>query len=185
MVARQIRAGGLYNAERVEVPARRYRISQILRALSDKQEYREAITRRYERYSALYPKLVRGIAIGGALIPVIISVVFALTPAEKVWLLTFWLLWIMLVVIALVVVEGVRYSIIRQMRLEDMPTEGLISLFGSRGVAPRDGEPSVTGSVEGREGDASSEMSGVPGALGAFDGAATGAEDERTGERRG
>lgn len=135
MVASQIRVSGIYNGEKVEVPARRYRISQILRALADKQEYRDALMRRYERYAELYPKLVRGIVIAGVVIPVAISVVFALTPSEKVWVLTFWLLWIMLVIIALVVVEGLRYSIMRQLRLEDMTQEGLFELIETRGKA--------------------------------------------------
>ncbi len=148
MVASQIRVSGIYNGERVEVPARRYRISQILRALADKQEYREAIARRSERYARLYPKLVRGIVLGGVLIPVAISVVFALTPSEKVWVLTFWLIWIIVVIIALVVVEAVRYSILRQARLEDMTEEGLFDLFAARGkMAPAADE----GATDARE----------------------------------
>ncbi len=133
MVASQVRVSGLFNGERVEVPARRYRISQIMRALAGKQEYRDAIMRRYERYTELYPKLVRGIAVGGVVVPVAISVVFALTPSEKVWVLTFWLLWIMTVIVALVVVEALRSSIMRQVRLEDMSQEGLLDLYESRG----------------------------------------------------
>ena len=149
MVASQVRVSGLFNGERVEVPARRYRISQIMRALAGKQEYRDAIMRRYERYTELYPKLVRGIAVGGVVVPVAISVVFALTPSEKVWVLTFWLLWIMAVIVALVVVEALRSSIMRQVRLEDMSQEGLLDLYESRGkmVASEDA-PVPHGSAE-------------------------------------
>ncbi len=152
MVADQIRQSGLYNGERVEVPARPYRISQILRALADRTEYREAITRRYERFARLYPQLIRGAVVGGIGVPVIISVVFAFTPAEKVWVLTFWLAWLAAIMIFLVAVESLRYSIERQMQLEDMSQESLIGLFANRGRM----SGSASGGGDGAEGSGGS-----------------------------
>lgn len=60
MVARQVREGGLFNGENVEVPMRPYRLSQIMRALSDKGSYGAELERRYERFSRWYPRLMRG-----------------------------------------------------------------------------------------------------------------------------
>lgn len=128
MVARQVREGGLFNGEDVEVPMRPYRLSQIMRALSDKTSYGADIARRYERFSRWYPRIIRGAIVLGVVVPVALAVVFALTPAEKVWVLTGALLWLILIFVALVVVESLRYSFERQMRLGDMSEERLIEL---------------------------------------------------------
>ena len=135
MVANQVRKAGLFNGERVQVPPRPYRTAQILRALADKDEYREAITSRYDRLSRLYPKLIRGAVICGIGVPILISVVFAFTPAEKVWVLTFWLVWLVVITLFLVVVESVRYSIVRQMKLDSMSPQSLFSLIKDRKAA--------------------------------------------------
>lgn len=132
MVARQVRKSGMFNNEDVEVPARPYRLSQIVRVLTDKQEYREVLQRRYERFERLYPRLIRGAAIVGIGVPAVVTVVFSLTPAEKATLLTFGLLWLVALCIFLVIVESLRYSFERQLRLETMSDEKLRSLYANR-----------------------------------------------------
>ncbi|MEY8341504.1 YhgE/Pip domain-containing protein [Adlercreutzia muris] len=129
MVARQVREGGLFNGEDVDIPVRPYRISQILRALADKDAYGRALKERYARFSRWYPRLMRGAIVAGIAVPVALAVVFALTPAEKVWLLTGWLLWMILLFVALVVVESLRFSFERQMRLESMSDASLLDLY--------------------------------------------------------
>ncbi len=129
MVARQVRAGGIFNGDDAETPGRPFRISQIMRALSDKTSYASALKRRYVRFSRLYPKLMRWAIILGVAVPVVLAVVFALTPAEKVWLLTAWLLWIVVIFVALVVIESLRYSFKRQLKLESMSDASLIDLY--------------------------------------------------------
>ncbi len=128
MVARQVREGGLFNGENVEVPMRPYRLSQIMRALSDKGSYGAELERRYERFSRWYPRLMRGAVVLGVVVPVALAVVFALTPAEKVWVLTGALLWLVVIFVALVVVESLRYSFERQLKLGAMSDAHLIKL---------------------------------------------------------
>ena len=137
MVARQVNKSGLLNNEDVEIPARRYRLSQIVRALTDKEEYRIAIERRYELFERAYPKLIRGAAIVGIGVPAVVMVVFSLTPAEKAGLLTFGLLWLIALFLFLVVVESLRYSFQRQMRLEGMSDAKLRSLYADRNKVER------------------------------------------------
>ena len=88
MVACQVRESGIFNGEDVEIPARPYRVSQLFRALSDKEEYREELRARMERFERWYPRLIRGALALGLSVPVVLAVVFALTPAEKVQLLS-------------------------------------------------------------------------------------------------
>ncbi|MEC4183719.1 YhgE/Pip domain-containing protein [Adlercreutzia sp. R21] len=137
MVARQVREGGLFNGEDVDIPVRPYRISQILRALSDKGGYDAEIARRYARFSHWYPRLMKAALISGIVVPVLLAVVFALTPAEKVWLLTAWLLWTVLIFVALVVIESLRFSFERQMKLGSLSDESLIGLYDASAAVRR------------------------------------------------
>lgn len=110
MVARQVRDGGLFNGEDVDIPVRPYRISQIMRALSDKDTYATALQQRYATFNRWYPRLMKGALVLGVAVPVVLAVIFALTPTEKVWLLTGWLIWIIVIFVALVVIESLRFS---------------------------------------------------------------------------
>ncbi len=132
MVARQVREGGIFNGEDVQIPVRPYRISQILSVLSDKNAYRAELDRRYERFTRWYPRIMRTALVLGIAVPVAIALVFALTPAEKIWILTFALLWLVAIFVALVVVESMRYSFERQRRLEDIPEATLLEIYDAR-----------------------------------------------------
>ncbi|MFR3091260.1 MAG: hypothetical protein ACLTMP_05595 [Eggerthella lenta] len=55
MVACQVRESGIFNGEDVEIPARPYRVSQLFRALSDKEEYREELRARMGALRAMVP----------------------------------------------------------------------------------------------------------------------------------
>ena len=158
MVARQVRKSGMFNNEDVEVPARPYRLSQIVRVLTDKQEYREGLQQRYERFDRMYPHLIRGAAIVGVGVPVAVMVVFSLTPAEKASLLTFGLVWLVLLCIFLVVVESLRYSFERQLRLDTMSDEKLRSLYANRNTMERSG--ATEGSIAGAPAIASAVPAG-------------------------
>ena len=151
MVAEQVRQGGIFNGEDVEIPARPYRFSQLFRALSGKEEYREELRVRYERFSRWYPRLIRGSVALGLAVPIALAVVFALTPAEKVWLLTAWLMWLVAVFVFLVVVESLRDSFERQMRLDGMTDEGLLELGALRNEMERSAAGAV-GKAEGGDG---------------------------------
>ena len=132
MFARQIKQGDLYNGENVQIPARRYRMSQVMRALSDQEGFRQDLAKRYLRFEKAYPRLIRAALIGGIAVPVAFTVAFSLNMTEKVVLLTAWLLWFGAVSIFLIVVESVRYSMRRQMRLDSMSESTLRGLYRQR-----------------------------------------------------
>ena len=133
MVADQVRAGGLFNGERVEVPRRPYRFSQVVRVLADRDVYRAQLEDRYERFRRWYPRLIRGAVVVGVAVPAALAVVLALTPAEKVWVLTFWLGFIAVLFVFLVVVESLRCSFERQLRLGALSDDQLLGLCAERG----------------------------------------------------
>ncbi len=178
MVAAQVRQSGLFNGEDVEVPARPYRLSQLFFALAGKEAYRERLRMRYERFSRWYPRLMRGSVALGIAVPVALTVVFALTPAEKVWLLTAWLVWLVAVFVFLAVVESMRAGFERQAKLGAMTDEGLLELGMGRNAMERacgDG-PDAEGDGPGAAGSepdaAECAAGGGPAAVGSEPGAA-------------
>ena len=65
LFARQIEESDIINGEAVQLPERRYRMAQLIRVLSDREEYRSAIAARAARFVRLYPKFKRGAVVGG------------------------------------------------------------------------------------------------------------------------
>ncbi len=129
MVARQIKRSGIFNGEDVEVPVRRFRASQVIRVLADREEYRAALVRRYERFQRMYPRLIRGAVVVGVAVPVAAALVCSFGTTGKVVLLTLWLGWIVAVFVFLVVVESLRSSFERQMRLDGMSDDEIRELY--------------------------------------------------------
>ncbi|WP_251198315.1 YhgE/Pip domain-containing protein [Anaerotardibacter muris] len=129
MFARQIEQGDIYNGENVHIPARRYRMRQVLSVLSDQEGFRDDIVRRYERFDKWYPRLIRGAVVVGIVVPLTFTIVFSLNMTEKVVLLTAWLIWFGVVAGFLIIVENLRYSMRRQMRLDSLAPEKLQHLY--------------------------------------------------------
>ena len=132
MVARQVHESDLFNGENVVTPARPYRLSQVLHVLSDRADFRENLQQRYERFSQLYPQLIRGSVVVGVAVPVALALVFTLTTTEKVVLLTIFLIWLIALFVFLVVVESQRYSFERQLGLGEISDERLVDLASMR-----------------------------------------------------
>lgn len=126
MVASQIRQSDLFNGEDVITPARPYRFSQLVRVLSDREDFHDVLMHRYARFSRLYPLFIKGTIIVGAVLSVALVLTIALTTTEKVILLTFCLVSMLILFVFLVVVESLRYSFERQLDMENMSDERLL-----------------------------------------------------------
>lgn len=132
MFARQLKMSGIFNGDDVEVPARRFRMSQVLRALTEAKEYRMIVLRRYETFQRVYPKLIRGAIIFGIAVPVVVGVLGSLGLTGKVVLLTVWICWFIFLFLFLIIVESLRSSFARQMHLDKMDESELRSLYLTR-----------------------------------------------------
>ena len=132
MVARQIKQSGIFNGEDVEVPVRRFRLSQVARVLADREEYRIELVRRYDRFTRAYPWMIRGAVVVGVVVPVVLTLTFSFGMTEKVILLTLWLGWLVVVFVFLVIVESLRSSFERQLRLDDMSDQEIRDLYLDR-----------------------------------------------------
>ena len=132
MTTRQIREGDFYNGEDVLTPERPYRLTHLLRALSEKESYRQELEERYARFSRHYPLFIRASIIVGVGVPVALVLLFALDAGEKAVLLTIFLLWLVALMGFLIIVESRRYSFERQLQIEGMSEASLLNLFANR-----------------------------------------------------
>lgn len=134
MFAREIERSDIINGEEVHLPERRFRVAQLVRVLSNREDFRHHIADHAARFICWYPRLKRGALIVGIAVPAVIAVVFAVTAMEKVVVLTLWLVWLVLVLTFLVVVEFIRDNIERQASLNAMTDDEVRTLFAARKV---------------------------------------------------
>ena len=134
MFAREIERSDIINGEEVHLPERRFRVAQLVRVLSDREDFRHHIADHAARFICWYPRLKRGALIFGIAVPAVIAVVFAVTAMEKVVVLTLWLVWLVLVLTFLVVIEFIRDNIERQASLNAMTDDEVRTLFAARKV---------------------------------------------------
>lgn len=164
MTAHQIQEGDLYNGEDALTPARPYRLGQVLRALTEKEDYRKELEERYARFSRRYPIFIRGSIVLGVGVPVVIGFLLALDAAEKVTLLTFFLLWLVALIAFLVIVESQRVSFERQLSLRNMSDERLLRIYSRRNhmvhVNNRLGARSKTAATESDDSEEDEQQSG-------------------------
>ena len=146
LFAREIERSDIINGEEVHLPERRFRVAQLVRVLSDREDFRHHISDHAARFIRWYPRLKRGALIVGIAVPAIVAVVFAVTAMEKVVVLTLWLVWLVLVLAFLVVVEFIRDNIERQASLNAMTDDEVRTLFAARKVFM---QPAVAGASAG------------------------------------
>lgn len=164
LFAREIERSDIINGEEVHLPERRFRVAQLVRVLSDREDFRHHISDHAARFIRWYPRLKRGALIIGIAAPAVIAVVFAVTAMEKVVVLTLWLVWLVLVLTFLVVVEFIRDNIERQASLNAMTDDEVRTLFAARKVFM---QPTMVGASAG--GASSWSASGAPSRTSALD----------------
>ncbi len=133
LVAKEIQKSDVLNVEAALVPERRYRIGQLIRALSDHDEFHETMKSQAERFMKVYPILKRVALVAGILVPIIFTAIFAVTMTAKVVILTAWLIWLVVVIGLLVVMEFIRDNIERQAAIDGMSDDELRHHLGIRG----------------------------------------------------
>ena len=164
LFAREVERSDIINGEEVHLPERRFRVAQLVRVLSDREDFRHHISDHAARFIRWYPRLKRGALIIGIAVPAVIAVVFAVTAMEKVVVLTLWLVWLVLVLTFLVVVEFIRDNIERQASLNAMTDDEVRTLFAARKVFM---QPAMAGGSAG--GASSRSASGAPSRTSALD----------------
>lgn len=130
--SREIIATDLLIAQEVELTGRRYRLTDIVHALSDRAEYRAEIERRSQPFTHHYHQLLRSTVVVGAVGLVVLGVIAWLIPEGKATLLGIWLLWCLLIMGFLVSVEYVKQSLQLATEIEDLTEHDLLAAASSR-----------------------------------------------------
>ncbi len=138
LFAKEIREGGLFVGEEIEIPTQRFRLSQLIGYLADKDEYRVGLERRAARFVKYYGAFKKNAIAAGVIISVLIGILFSQFPvSEKPTLLTIWLVSLVVLLIVVVGVEHAYDSIERQINLDNLSEEELKGLFAQRNKVGR------------------------------------------------
>ncbi|MHC9046457.1 YhgE/Pip family protein [Microbacterium saperdae] len=107
---RQVLSTDLLIGEKVQVVGSGYRLTDVIRALSSRGEYRDDLARRAEPFTRRYPTLLKATVLTGVAGLVVIGVIAWSLPGSKALLLGLWTLWILLVIGFLVAIEYIKHS---------------------------------------------------------------------------
>ncbi|MEV4669828.1 YhgE/Pip domain-containing protein [Microbacterium sp. LWO12-1.2] len=107
---RQVLSTDLLVGEKVQVVGSGYRLTDMIRALSTRAEYREDLARRAEPFTHRYPTLLKATVLTGVAGLVVLGVLTWALPGSKALLLGLWTLWILLVIGFLVTIEYIKHS---------------------------------------------------------------------------
>lgn len=121
---REIVSTDLLIAEQVHTHGR-YRFSQVLRSLADREEYRVYLDRRARSFRVHYPRLLRGALIAGIVVPIGLALVPSSGADAKALRLGISVAWFFVLVAFLVTVEYLRDSLEDGLELASMADEDL------------------------------------------------------------
>lgn len=133
LFAKEIREGGLFVGEEIEIPTQRFRLTQLIGYLSNRDEYRQGLMNRANKFVRRYASFKRYATAFGVIASILIAVLFSNMPvALKPTLLTIWLATLVVLMIVAVAVEHAYDSIERQLNLDEMSDDEIRGLFGQR-----------------------------------------------------
>lgn len=107
---REIATTDLLIAEDVQVVGSGYRLTDVIHALADREEFRDEVIRRGRPFLERYPTLLRLTLLGGFAGMVVLGVIAWLVREQSATLLFLWMLWCLIVIATLVVLEYVKHS---------------------------------------------------------------------------
>lgn len=134
---REVVATDLLVGEKVQIVGGGYRLPDLIRALSDREEYRDELARRSEPFTRRYPALLRTTVIAGLGGLVVIGVIAWLVPGGKASLLGVWLLWCLIVIGVLVTLEYFKQSFARAGEVASLGDDELRRAVVSEGSRTR------------------------------------------------
>lgn len=133
LFAKEVQEGGLFVGEEIEIPTQRFRLSQLIGYLSNREEYRTGLMNRARKFVDRYSSFKKYVLAIGIIASIAIAVLFSRLPMEsKPTVLTIWLVCLVVLMIVAVGVEHAHDSIERQLNLDGMSDEELRGLIGER-----------------------------------------------------
>lgn len=140
LVNSQLARGGLVVNEKVQIVGSSYRLSDMIHALRDRDDFRDEIDHRWRRLRHRYPALLKGAVIGGVLGVIVLGVLTRILPDQKALLFGLLCLWLLLSVGSVAVLEYMRQSFSRAQELADLPTTQLRDAVTTESTPSGDGD---------------------------------------------
>lgn len=132
LFARQLEESDLIAGESVQLPARRYRMAQMARMLSNRKEYRSIVSARAARFVRMYPKVKRAAFAAGVAVPAVGLAALSALHADKSIALAGLLAWFVAAMLFIVALEYVRDGIVGQIELDAMGDDEVRALLSAR-----------------------------------------------------
>lgn len=132
LFSRQLFESDIVNVEEIQLRAPKVRLQQLLAVLADREEYREVVHTRAERFQRMYPRYRRGALIAGIVVPAVLVITLSLTTGSKVTALAVWMAWLVAIIGFLMLIEMARDSIERQLSLGEMGDKAVVSILARR-----------------------------------------------------
>ena len=139
LFAKQIEQSDIINIESAELPERHYRISQMIKVLADREEYRQEMQQSTARFMQLYPRLKMWAIVAGIAVPAIATIVLAVSQATKAAMLALWLAWLVVIVLFLIGIEYMKDSLERRLSLDALSDTQVQALYTGRKHRQGDG----------------------------------------------
>lgn len=127
LFTQEVGSTGLFTTEEGILSTRGYRVNHMLRALSNRAEYKQRVARRTLNFVRSYRK-VRGAIIAAGVLGIALIMSLALIfPEHKTGFVGLWIVWLLLVFVSLVTLEYIRYSLQLSTEVGEMPEEEIRS----------------------------------------------------------
>ena len=139
LFAKQIEQSDIINIESTELPEHHYRISQMIKVLADREEYRQEMQQSTARFMQLYPRLKMWAIVAGIAVPAIATIVLAVSQATKAAMLALWLAWLVAIVLFLIGIEYMKDSLERRLSLDALSDTQVQALYTGRKHRQGDG----------------------------------------------
>lgn len=130
---RRLRETDLMACERDPVPEGNFRLTTLIKAALDSDEYRRVFVERAERFELLYPTLIRvGLVALLCCFGLLLIPLFVVPTDAKLPVLVAWVVSVVLLCVFLLVVEYFHSRVSEKVNLTDRPHQQLLSMVGER-----------------------------------------------------
>ncbi len=128
---KRLRETDMMVSERYNMDEAHFKLTTIIKALTNSSEYRRTFEARAARFELMYPVLVRRGFLALMVIPVALNVLMFVLPFKMV-IMTLWICSMIVICTFLIVTEYFHYRVGQKTHLSDMSEDELYDLLGDK-----------------------------------------------------
>lgn len=129
---KQVMSTGILLGETVHIADNSYRLSDLIRALRNRERYRQSLDERARPFTERYPHLLRTTLVIGAAGLLVLAIVATVLHESKALLLGLWSLWCLLLMGTLVTLEYIKHSFEQAYALANSSNEEITAQLDRR-----------------------------------------------------